>query len=75
MVGSLDHAKSAKDMSVAAWRLHALSGKYRGFWSVTVNGNWRLIFRFDGTDAVLVDYLDYHGEALYDSNVQPTAPR
>jgi len=47
-------------MNVAGWRLHGLSGKYHGFWSVTVNGNWRLIFRFDGTDAELVDYLDYH---------------
>jgi proteic killer suppression protein len=63
MLGSLDHAKTAKDMkdmNVAGWRLHALSGKYQGSWSVTVNGNWRLIFRFDGTDAELVDYLDYH---------------
>ena len=60
MLGSLDHAKSVKDMNVAGWRLHALSGKYPGFWSVTVNGNWRLIFRFDGTDTELVDYLDYH---------------
>jgi len=27
---------------------------------VTINGNWRLIFRFDGTDVEWVDYLDYH---------------
>jgi proteic killer suppression protein len=32
-------------------------GKY---WSVTVNGNWRLTFTFEGNDAVLVDYQDYH---------------
>lgn len=47
-------------MNVAGWRLHGLSGKCQGFWPVTVNGNWRLIFRFDGTDAELVDYFDYH---------------
>lgn len=29
-------------------------------WAITVNGNWRLIFRFDGEDAELIDYLDYH---------------
>ncbi len=32
----------------------------QGFFSVTVNGNWRIIFRFDGKDVELVDYLDYH---------------
>lgn len=42
------------------WRLHALSGDLAGHWSVWVNGNWRLTFRFEGEDAVLVDYQDYH---------------
>ena len=42
------------------WSLHSLSGGLAGFYSVTVNGNWRLIFTFEGTDAVLVDYLDYY---------------
>jgi len=37
-----------------------LSGELKGYWSVTVNGNWRVIFRFVGKDAELVDYLDYH---------------
>ncbi|MBD3697596.1 type II toxin-antitoxin system RelE/ParE family toxin [Klebsiella pneumoniae] len=35
-------------------------GKLDGFWSVAVSGNWRVIFRFDGSDVELVDYLDYH---------------
>ena len=35
---------------------HCLAGHY----SVFVNGNWRLTFRFDDGDAVLVDYQDYH---------------
>lgn len=43
-----------------AWRLHQLSGDMKGFWSITVNGNWRVIFRFDKTDIELVDYLDYY---------------
>lgn len=30
------------------------------FWSVTVSGNWRLIFRFYDGDVELLDYLDYH---------------
>jgi proteic killer suppression protein len=40
--------------------LNPLKGELRGFHSVTVSGNWRLIFRFQNADAELVDYLDYH---------------
>ena len=57
---ALDSAKFARDMGAPGWRLHQLTGKHKGCWSVTVNGNWRLVFRFDGADAELVDYLDYH---------------
>ena len=42
-----------------SWRLHALQGKEK-LWSIWVNGNWRLTFTFDGEDAILVDYRDYH---------------
>jgi hypothetical protein len=42
------------------WRLHPLHRDLAGHWSVTVSGNWRLTFTFEGKDAVLVDYLDYH---------------
>lgn len=47
-------------MNAPNWRLHELSGSLAGRWSVWVNGNWRLTFRFDGKDAELVDYQDYH---------------
>ena len=57
---ALDLAKDAGDMGALGWRLHPLTGKYKGFWAVTVNGNWRLVFRFEGSNAELVDYLDYH---------------
>ena len=57
---ALDLATSAVDMNAPGWRLHPLSGKYKGHWSVAVSGNWRLVFAFDGADAQLVDYLDYH---------------
>jgi toxin HigB-1 len=58
---ALDAAISAEDLRApAGWRLHSLSGKLKGFYSLTVNGNWRVIFRFDGNDVELVDYLDYH---------------
>lgn len=57
---ALDVARSPQDMNFPAWRLHSLSGELDGFWAITVNGNWRVIFRFSGEDAELVDYLDYH---------------
>lgn len=47
-------------MNFPGWRLHALGRDLAGYWSVTVNGNWRMVFRFEGEDAELVDYLDYH---------------
>ncbi len=57
----LNEASSAQDMNVPGWRLHPLSGRdLGGHWSVWVNGNWRLTFTFEGVDAVLVDYQDYH---------------
>lgn len=56
----LDKAKEPKDMNVPGWRLHGLTGDLSGFFSVDVNGNWRMTFRFDNGDVVLVDYQDYH---------------
>ncbi|MCX7184669.1 MAG: type II toxin-antitoxin system RelE/ParE family toxin [Nitrosospira sp.] len=53
----LDLAKSPIDMSVPGWNLHRLS---TGQWSVWVNGNWRMTFDFDGENATLIDYQDYH---------------
>lgn len=47
-------------MAVPNWRLHALKGNLSGHWAITVNGNWRLTFRFENGDALLVDYQDYH---------------
>ena len=56
----LHNATKPEDMGVPGWGLHPLGGKMNGHWSVSVNGNWRLTFMFDGQDAVVVDYQDYH---------------
>jgi proteic killer suppression protein len=56
----LDFAKNADDMNAPGWRLHALTGDLAGHYSIVINGNWRMTFTFEGTDAVLVDYQDYH---------------
>jgi toxin HigB-1 len=57
---ALDNARSPKDMNAPGWKLHLLHGGLEDHWSVSVSGNWRLTFRFEGEDAVLVDYQDYH---------------
>ncbi len=56
----LNAASSDSDMNLPGWGLHALQGNLQNHWSVSVNGNWRMTFTFEGTDAVLVDYQDYH---------------
>jgi proteic killer suppression protein len=47
-------------MGLPGWKLHPLKDQLRGHWAFTVSGNWRLTFTFEGDDAVLVDYQDYH---------------
>lgn len=60
-LAALDAANSPADMGLPGWRLHSLTGNLKGCWAVTVSGNWRLTFKFDGDgDAILVDYQDYH---------------
>jgi len=59
-LGRLDSATGPDDMNLPGWRLHPLKGELKGHWAVWVDKNWRLTFRFEGGDAVLVDYRDYH---------------
>ena len=56
----LDASICARDMDLPSYRLHQLKGNLQDLWSVTVNGNWRITFYFEGQDAYLVDYQDYH---------------
>ncbi|MGH9505086.1 MAG: type II toxin-antitoxin system RelE/ParE family toxin [Terriglobales bacterium] len=57
---ALDNAKRPGDMNAPGWKLHPLAGELHGHWAVWVSGNWRLTFKFEGEDAVLVNYQDYH---------------
>lgn len=57
---ALDVATEAEQMDFPGLNFHRLKGEYKDFYSVKVNGNWRIIFGFEGKDAILVDYLDYH---------------
>jgi len=42
------------------WTSLLFPGKEEGTWSVWVSGNWRITFRFEEEDTILVDYRDYH---------------
>jgi toxin HigB-1 len=56
----LDKAETPQAMNLPGYRLHPLKGGLKGFWSVTVGANWRIIFRFVGMDAFDVELMDYH---------------
>ena len=56
----LNVARASEEMDQLGWKLHHLTGRGAGSWSVWVNGNWRLTFKFTGEDAEVVDYQDYH---------------
>jgi proteic killer suppression protein len=59
-LAKLNSSVSPDDMNLPNWRLHPLAGNLKDHWSVWVDHHWRLTFRFDGEDAELVDYQDYH---------------
>jgi proteic killer suppression protein len=56
----LETAETVNDMDVPGLRLHELKGEFKGFYSVSVSGNWRVIFRFVDGNAEDVDLIDYH---------------
>ena len=60
ILARLEEASEVGNMDLPGFRLHPLKGDLAGFWSVTVSGNWRLIFRFEGGHASDVDLIDYH---------------
>ena len=56
----LNRASGPSDMNLPGWTLHPLKGSLSEHWSFSISGNWRLTFKFNNGDAVLVDYQDYH---------------
>ena len=56
----LDAATTPHALDIPRYRLHSLKGDLKGLWSVTVRANWRIMFRFEGTDAFNVELIDYH---------------
>jgi toxin HigB-1 len=60
ILARLDRAETPQAMNLPGYRLHLLRGNLRGFWSVTVRANWRIVFRFEGGDVFDVELIDYH---------------
>jgi proteic killer suppression protein len=60
LLAQLNLAQEIENMDQPGWALHPLHGVLAGHWSVKVNGNWRITFRFYQGNAEIVDYLDYH---------------
>ncbi len=60
LLQALDGATKAEHMNLPGLEFHPLTGNLNGFYSIKVNGNWRIIFKFKDTHAFLVDYIDYH---------------
>lgn len=65
-LAALNRAIKPDDMNAPGWKLHMLKGRnpkkqdMNDHWSISVSGNWRLTFKFEGEDVILVDYQDYH---------------
>jgi proteic killer suppression protein len=60
MLTILHESTGPQGMNLPGFRLHPLTGDLKGLWAISVSGNWRLVFRFDGEDATDVDLIDYH---------------
>lgn len=60
ILAALDAADRPADLDLPSFRLHPLKGKREGQWSVWVNGNWWVTFRFDGHDVTDIDDVDDH---------------
>ena len=56
----LDAASTPQALDLPRYRLHPLKGELKGYWSVTVKTNWRIIFRFNEADIFDVELIDYY---------------
>jgi proteic killer suppression protein len=60
MLDRLDSAPKPEDMNIPGYKFHQLGGDRKETYAITVTGNWRITFGFDGEDAVDVNLEDYH---------------
>jgi proteic killer suppression protein len=60
ILGRLNASIAPEDMNLPGLYLHQLTGSLADIWSVRVSGNWRITFRFNGEQAEILNYEDYH---------------
>jgi proteic killer suppression protein len=60
ILARLNEALTVQDMALPGYQLHPLKGNLAGLWSVSVSGNWRIVFRFEDGMAHDVELIDYH---------------
>ena len=60
ILARLEESSAVDHMDLPGFRLHPLKGELAGCWAVSVSGNWRIVFRFEGGHASEVDLFDYH---------------
>lgn len=58
---ALQAAATLADLALPAWRLEPLKYTKPGFYSIRVNDQYRILFRFEQGDATDVEIADYHG--------------
>ena len=59
-LADLDDACKPSDLDLPGYRLHPLKGDLKGYWSISISGNWRVTFRLEDGNAYDVDLIDYH---------------
>jgi proteic killer suppression protein len=60
ILARLEVIQKPEDMNLPGFHFHSLPGKRKEQYSVNIQKNWRVVFKFDGIDVYDVDYLDYH---------------
>ena len=57
----INNAQDINDLRVPPGnKLEKLKGNLRDFWSIRINNQWRIIFKWIGNDAYEVQVTDYH---------------
>lgn len=56
----LDSAEKLEELDITGFGFHPLTGNMRGFYSVFVSRNHRIVFRFEEGKAFDIDLVDYH---------------
>lgn len=61
ILARLEVSSSPEDMDLPGFKLHQLKGSLKGTWAVSVNGNWRVTFKFTSIgDVIEINLVDYH---------------